>query len=394
MLNWAYKQWILQPLRAFLVLVVFAAVISLAMLFDGIRIGIDQDMRQFPQSISADLVAVAKDNIYFAMGPSSLPNSVLGDLWFEPDVQDAQPIAMTPFILAHANQRTPSMLIAYVDKGGPSKLVFGDMPKLGTDIVIDKNLARLHALDLGDKIKVLGLEMQIVGISVGTTSPFTPYAFVAYDPFVARILTMVMSEQGPNSGANLAGQTTSSVTQAATMSLVSAVLIDIKDGANIEQVRQNLEKSIPEADFRTPQELGNADAAFANRLLGPVLVLLSSLAWLIMLLTMSVLRHAEVQSNLHQFGIQKALGVKPLGLAIALLFGSLLIALSAFPLALLMAKGLAWIMADWNPLYNPRVWDGGVIARALLVSLIAAIAGMILPWRQLVKLAPVIVFKR
>jgi len=390
-------------------MVVFAAVISLAMLFDGIRIGIDQDMRQFPQSISADLIAVAKDNRYFAMGPSSLPNSVLSDLWFEPDVKDAQPIAMTPFILAHANQRTPSMLIAYTDKGGPTKLVSGDMPKLGTDIVIDKNLARLHSLDLGDKVTVLGLEMQIVGISVGTTSPFTPYAFVAYDPFVAQILKMVMSEQGQGAGANLAeqlppgqlppgqlppGQLPANADQPATMSLVSAVLVDINAGTNIEQARQNLENAIPEADFRTPKELGNADAAFANRLLGPVLILLSSLAWLIMLLTMSVLRHAEVQSNLHQFGIQKALGVKPFGLAIALLFGSLLIALSAFPLALLMAKGLAWIMADWNPLYNPRVWEGGVIARALLVSLIAAIAGMILPWRQLVKLAPVIVFKR
>ena len=128
--------------------------------------------------------------------------------------------------------------------------------------------------------------------------------------------------------------------------------------------------------------------------MGPILVLLSVMTWLIALLTMAVLRHAEVQNNLRQFGIQKALGARPSGLALALAFGGVLIALSAFPLALVVARGLAYVMADWNPLYGARVWDLSVMVRALVVALVAAIAGGILPWRRLVKLDPVVVFKR
>ncbi|NOZ33342.1 MAG: hypothetical protein GXP01_09830 [Alphaproteobacteria bacterium] len=380
MLNWAFRQWISQPGRSLLVMVVFAGVLSLAMLFDGIRLGIEADMARFPQSLSADLVAVSPGNTYFAMGPSALPADVLTRTRATPGVADAQPIGMVPFVLSFAGQRTPAMLVAFGTNGGPPELKSGRLPQIAPEIVLDANLARLQGLNLGDTVEVLGTDLTIVGISSGTTSPFTPYAFVAYDQFVRAAIRLVMSGQlSP-------GDTT--------MSLVSGVLVKIDPGANLDVVRAALEGAVPDADFRTPQELGAADARFASRMLGPVLILLSAMTWLITLLTMSVLRHAEVHSNLHQFGIQKALGVKPGGLAAALIFGGILIAGSAFPLALVLARGLALIMSDWNPLYNPLVWEPMVLVRAVVVSLIAVFASIYLPWRQLVRLEPVSVFKR
>lgn len=380
MLNWTFKQWISQPGRTFLVMVVFAGVLSLAMLFDGIRIGIEQDMAQFPQSLQADLVAVSAGNSYFAMGPSSLSRQVLTDIRAVPDVALAQPIGLVPFILSHAGERTPSMLVAYGQIGGPPELVGGREPGDAPEIVIDQNLAKLHGLVIGDQIEVLGAKLKIVGISSGSTSPFTPYAFVSYDQFVlaATLMAMLSGDSG----------------NARQMSVISVVLVQIAPGADPETVRSALENNVAGADFLTPYQLGAADAGFAGRMMGSVLILLSAMAWLITLLTMSMLRHAEVQASLHQFGIQKALGVKPAGLALALVAGGILIALSAFPLALVFAKGLAWLMSDWNPLYNPRVWDVSVMVQALVVSLIAVIGSVYLPWRRLVRLEPVIVFTR
>ncbi len=380
MLNWAFKQWISNPLRAFLVMVVFAGVLSLAMLFDGISIGIEKDMAEFPQSLSADLVAVNAGNSYFAMTPPTLPGPVLSQVRAVPGVADAQPIGLVPFILAHAGKRTPAMLVAYGKNGGPPELVAGREPGSAPEIVLDQNLARLNQLEVGDKIEILGNELTVVGISSGTTSPFTPYAFIAYDQFVQAAIMMAFSGDQPSA---MAG-----------MSLISAVLVNIEEGADPNVVRADLENAVPDADFLTPKELGAADADFAGRLLGSVLILLSIMAWLITFLTMSVLRHAEVQANLHQFGIQKALGVKPFGLGVSLIFGGVLIALSAFPFALLLAKGLAWLMSEWDPLYNPRVWETAVLVRTLVVSLIAVIVSILLPWRQLIRLEPVTVFKR
>ncbi len=380
MLNWAWRQWLLQPGRLLLTMVVFAGVLALAMLFDGIRIGIVDDIREFPSSLNADLVALKKGNSYFAMTPSSLPAASQAEASAVPGVASADAIGLVPFILSSNNKRTPAMLVAYGNSGGPPQLVSGRPPGSGPEIVLDANLARLYNFSLGDKIDILGNELTIVGISSGTTSPFTPYAFVSYSQFVQVALKMLLSGQMAN--------------QPSDMSLISALLIKLDDGADINVVRKRLEAAMPQAGFFTPAQLGNADASFGERLMGPILVLLSVMTWLIALLTMAVLRHAEVQNNLRQFGIQKALGARPSGLALALAFGGVLIALSAFPLALVVAKGLAYVMADWNPLYGARVWDLSVIVRALVVALIAGVAGGILPWRRLVKLDPVVVFKR
>ncbi|VAW16353.1 hypothetical protein MNBD_ALPHA12-1074 [hydrothermal vent metagenome] len=380
MLNWAWRQWLLQPGRLLLTMVVFAGVLALAMLFDGIRIGIVSDIREFPASLSSDLVALKKGNSYFAMTPSSLPATALAQARAVTGVAQADPIGLVPFILSNNGKRTPAMLVAYGKAGGPPRLVSGRTPGSGPEIVLDANLARLYNFSLGDKVDILGNELTIVGISTGTTSPFTPYAFISYDQFVQAALRMLLSGQMAN--------------QASDMSLISALLIKLDDGADINAVRQRLETAMPEVGLFTPAQLGNADASFGERLMGPILVLLSVMTWLIALLTMVVLRHAEVQNNLRQFGIQKALGARPAGLAVALAFGGVLIALSAFPLALVAARGLAYVMADWNPLYGARVWDPYVLVRALIVALVAAIAGGILPWRRLVKLDPVMVFKR
>jgi len=380
MLNWAWRQWLLQPGRLLLTMVVFAGVLALAMLFDGIRIGIVSDIREFPASLSADLVALKKGNNYFAMTPTSLPQTALSEAQNVPGVAQADPIGLVPFILSNNGKRTPAMLVAYGKAGGPQHLVSGRPPGPGPEIVLDANLARLYQFKLGDKIEILGNKLTIVGISTGTTSPFTPYAFVSYSQFVQAAIKMLLSGKMAN--------------QPSDMSLISALLIKVDDGANVNAVRKRLEAAMPEAGFFTPAQLGNADASFGERLLGPILVLLSIMTWLIALLTMGVLRHAEVQNNLRQFGIQKALGARPAGLAAALAFGGVLIALSAFPLALVVARGLAYVMADWNPLYGAMVWDPLVLVRTLAVALIAAIVGGLLPWRRLIKLDPVVVFKR
>lgn len=376
MLNWAWRQWLSEPGRAVLAMAVYAGVLALSMLFDGIRVGIVADLRAFPASLPADLVAIEKGNIYFAIGSSKLPQRARAQAEGVPEVLEAQPIVLAPFVLAHGGQRTPAMLLAYEQRGGPRTLVAGRVPSPAPDVVLDENLAGLHGLEVGDTVRIFDSDLAVVGLSTGTTSPFTPYAFVTYD----RLIDLAIDADLPFGTSD--------------MSLVSALLIKIRAGADMASARRRLAAAVPDADVFTPAELGAADARFGERLLGPVLILISSLAWLITLLTMGMLRYAEVQSHLHQFGIQKALGARPAWLAAALALGGVLIAVSALPLALVLVKVLASVTSGWNPLYGPRVWEPMVVARAVVVSLVAVIAGGLLPWRRLVRLEPVIVFKR
>ncbi|MEC9364722.1 MAG: FtsX-like permease family protein, partial [Pseudomonadota bacterium] len=177
-------------------------------------------------------------------------------------------------------------------------------------------------------------------------------------------------------------------------SLLSFLLVGAKPGVDREALRPRLAAALPDADFHTPAELGANDRAFGARLLGPVLWLLSAVAWAIAGLTMGLLRFADVQAGLRQFGIQKALGATPLQLAAALTTGSLIVACIAIPPAMLLARAFAEVVARWNPLYSALVWEPGVLSRGLALGLVSALIGGLLPLRRLVRLDPSLVFSR
>jgi ABC-type antimicrobial peptide transport system permease subunit len=376
MLYWSWKQWISEPKRAVLMIAVYAAVLSLVLLFEGLRVGIHDDLRLFPASLPADLVAIESGNSYFALAPSKLPQ--LSRLRAESvnGVASVSPVMLLPVILNESGHRTPAMLLAFDDAGGPPSLASGRMPTPAPEIVLDKNLAALHGIGLGDRVKVLDNELTVVGLSSGSTSPFTPYVFVTYD----RLIDMALDAELPFATGDI--------------SLVSALLVEVIPGQNTGSVRAALERALPDADIFTPAELGEADAAFGDRLIGPVLYLVSGIAWVIALLTMSMLRYGEVRSQLRAFGIQKALGARPLWLAGTLLCGGLILFAFSLPPAVLLATLLARAVSLWDPLYGARIVDMAVLAQGIGVMFMASIAGSLFPMRTLLRLDPAVVFQR
>lgn len=373
---WTWRQWLSQPGRATMAVTVYAGVLALSMLFDGIRVGILEDLYNFPASLPADLIAVESGNTTFSLSPSKLPQLARSRAESVAGVVNAPPIMLLPFIFESRGESTPAMLIAYDELGGPENFREGRAPTTEREIVLDANLAKLRGVGLGATVTVWNYELTVVGLSVDSTSPFTPYAYITYD----RLLDLLLDTDLPFGTGEF--------------SLVSALLIQVENDENISTLREKLEAAMPDADIFTPDELGTADADFGNRLLGPVLLLISGIAWLIALLTMAMLRYADVQSNLRQFGIHKAIGADPIWLASTLTVGGLLICLPAFPLALVLAEVFAKITSEWNPLYGPRIFEVDVIARGAFVALLAASVGGLSSLRRLVRLEPVIVFQR
>ncbi|MBI1213471.1 MAG: FtsX-like permease family protein [Alphaproteobacteria bacterium] len=376
MLHWTIRQWWSKPWRALLIAAVFAAVIALSLLFEGLRAGILGDLNDFSASLPADLVALERNSDRFA-----LSNSRLAQLSREraeaviPGLE-AHPIVLVPFILRRHGFQSPATLVGFDTLGGPKQLVAGRPPTAAPEVVLDENLARLQGISLGDHVKIFDADLEVVGLSSGTTSPFSPYAFITYDRLLDVLLESDLSVGGDD------------------MSLVSALLIKLPATVGLQEARRQLEKAVPEADFFTPGELGKGDRAFGARLLGSMFALITAITWLIALLTMAMLRFSDVHAALRQYGVQKALGAAPKALALSLVVGGVLVALSALPFALILAKLFAWLTAAWNPLYNARVWQADVVIRGVAVALVASTAGSLIPLRRLTRLDPVLVFQR
>ena len=376
MIYWAWRQWLAEPGRTALSAVVSAAVIALCVLFEGMRFGMFADLREFPASLPADWVAIQKDNAYFAMAPSKLPQLARAEAEAVPGVARADPIVMFPFIFKTADMATPAILFAFDTAGGPAQLVAGHAPAADGEVTVDESLALRHGVSVGDTIRILDEPLAITGISRGSRSPFMPYVYISYDA----LLTLLFATDLPVGLDDL--------------SLVSALLIRAAPGSDPQAVRGALRQALPDADLFTPQELGDADAAFGRRLVGPVLSLMIAIAWIIAVLTMGLLRYAAVQAHLREQGVLKALGAGTGRLALALSAGGLLIALPALPLSLLIAQGLASFITEWNPLYAARLWEPAVLVRAVVAALSATVVGSLIPLRRLARLDPVIVFQR
>lgn len=375
MIYWSWRQWLAQPARTTLSVGVSAAVIALCLLFEGERQGMFGDLRDFPASLDADWIAIEKGNAYFAMAPSKLPQLSRAAAEAVPGVAAVEPVALLPFIFRTDTMSTPAILFTY-DHTRPATLVAGRAPDGDGEIALDESLARRHGVGLGDSVEVFDEPVTVRGIVRGARSPFMPYAFMSYDA----LLSVLLASDLPVGLDDL--------------SLVSVLLIRAQPGVDAQALRAPLALAVPDADLFTPAQLGEADAAFGRRLVGPVLSLMVGIAWIIAALTMGLLRYADVQAHWREYGVLKALGAGPGRMAAALATGGLLIALPALPLALLLGQGFASVIAQWNPLYAARLWEGEVLARAVLAALSAGVVGSLIPLRRLTRLDPVVVFAR
>jgi len=375
-LHWTLRQWWSKPGRAVLMTAVFAAVIGLSLAFEGIRAGVLGDLHDFSASLPADLVALDHSSGRFVFVNSHLAQLSRAHAEAAIPGLQAHPIVLVPFILREHGFQSPAMLIGFDTRGGPQRLAAGRPPTAAPEVVIDANLARLQGLRLGDSIKVFDANLRIVGLSEGTTSPFMPYAFITYDRLLDVLLESDLSFGTDDT------------------SLVSALLIELPASVGVPEAKSLLEKRLPDMSLFTTSELGNADRAFGAHLLGSILFLVSAITWLIALLTMTMLRFSDVNAHLREYGIQKALGAGPAALSLSLATGGLLTALCALPLALVFAQGLAEITTAWNPLYEPRIWEGDVLAKGAAVAVVASVVGGLIPLRRLMRLEPTVVFQR
>jgi hypothetical protein len=349
--------------------------VALMLVFEGLRFGIIEDLRAFPAALPADYVIVEK-NIGQLLLASKLPQLARQEAEGVAGVARVEPLALAPVILTWNGLKTPSMVLAYDREVFPKRLASGRRAQGPHEVVIDSALAARHRVQLGDTIEIFDYTLTVVGISTGTTSPFAPYLFLSYDDLIDLFLQADMAVGVED------------------FSLLSVLLVTAAPAADHTALRRALAAAVPDGDVYTPAELGERDARFGWRLLGPVLILTTSTAWLIGILVMTFLRFADVQARQAEFGVQKALGADGRFLGAVLAVGALIIVLFAFPLGLAFAAGLATLMHDWNPMYSVVLDKPPVLAGALGATLGSAIIGSLVPLRALLRLDPMLVFQR
>lgn len=368
----ATRELVRQPLHACLGILVAAFVVALMITFQGFQVGIYQDLQRFPAGLPADVVVLEKGVRNLAMARSVLPQSARAELEHLDSVQSAYPIASLPVILDARDRMTPIQLIVYEQKGGPRHLLQGKAPEvvLGNGMVMDHRLATFLGYQPGDIITLFGYDYILTGTSAETVSPFAPYVYLTYDG----LLDMYFSQ----------GNTVSPDA----MIFMSALLVTLAPGSDA------LPAEITDKyEALTPAQLGAADRLIGERMLGPALNVLVVVGFLIATLTLGLLMYAKALGRLREYGVQRALGVPEMWMLAQLACEGLLLVVLAMPLAVLISSGIGEVMLYVSPLYRLEILNSSVLLRACLVSVLAGLAGSVMPLRRVAATDPAIVFR-
>lgn len=374
MVRAVYRTLRREGVRAILTLLAVSAAIAIILVFEGFRAGLYREVRAFPETMPADLIATQAGVSNILGTRSVLPATARREVEAVPGVKAAHPLGGLPVVYAEGERTVPVYVLAYDTAGAPRDLVAGRSIMQTGEIVVDALLARRLGLHPGDGVEFLGYRFSIAGLAAGTSNPFNPYVFV-------RLIDLV--------DLYMAGDLPGDLPLDAALSFL---LIELEPGANREAVRREIERQVESVDVFTPAEIGEHDVRRARGFMDPPLGLLVVVAYVGGILVVGLTLYASVLGRMREFGVMKALGASVARLAREVLVQALLVTGSGFGVAIILAAVLAMVVAWVAPQYPVEPLQIAVRVRTALATIVMACLGALAPVLRVVDVEPGVVF--
>jgi len=376
MLHLVCRQLLHRPLRTVFTLIAVAATIGAVLVIQGFQTGIYWQLPGLVLNRGGDLIVTQDGITNMIAARSTLPQLARRRIEAIDGVKIAHPLTAISAIYDGHGRKTPIFILVYDSAGGPRNIVAGTAPQGSRDIVIDRSLARIHGLRLGDRIEISEYAFRVSGITSGNVAFFTPFAFVTYDGMIDFYME-----------SKVVGYLT-------TFPLLTFLIVDLKPGADRDKVAAAIEAGVPEADVFVPRRLAANDQKLGRAMLGPVFNLITAVSFVIGVLVIGLIMFAAVNARRRSLGVLKALGFSTRQLSGSVLFEAALITTLAFPVGIALAWAVAAVVDAAAPLYVVMFDDPATLLRTALGCAIFALAGSLIPVRVIARLEPAIVFRR
>ena len=238
------------------------------------------------------------------------------------------------------------------------------LPSKG-EAIIDRNVAEKSGVVLGDKVKILGEEFEIAGLSEETSSLVNSIAFISLDDFAAL--------RGGND-------------------TVSFLLVQVDDGESPTIVAERIETLVGDVSAQTTQAFATQERQVVKDMSTDVITIMNLIGFLIGLAVMALTVYTATLSRRKEYGVLKALGAHNGHLYQAVLFQAL------FSVSIGFATGLTitFILAALIPILGLSMVlevSGASLLKVGSLSLVIASLAAILPIRQIAGLDPAMVFR-
>lgn len=300
---------------------------------------------------------------------SWLPEQTVRELKALPEVGSADPILGQPSDFIHNGEQTAYFVLGYdtaTGVGGPWSLAAGRDVEGSGEVVLDRILAAKNGIRLGDTVRIVDGDFTVVGLSHQTAALGNFYAFLSL-PDAGRLLR--------------AGNR------------VSYILVQPADGYSDAQSAAAIRDRIPGADALTADEFAQNSRDIIISMIGRPLKAMIAIATLVGVALIGLTVLAATNEQMGDFGVLRAVGVRPAQLCRTVLGQAAIIATLGYLVGAALAYALQFLIRDRLGDVTIAVTPAMLGVMAIATTVMAAL-GALLPLRRVTRIDPALAFRR
>ncbi len=359
-----------------------ALALSLILALDAIMTGVEGRLTAYIDNSGADVFVSQAGVRNLHMVSSSLPASVVGKVQAVPGVAAVTPIMyLTDTMDVGPNQDQYSIYVIGLPQGatmgGPWRIARGVSIPADGQTVIDRGVAEKYGLGIGDKVKMLGQEFTIAGLSDGTGNLLNSVAFISLNDFARIRGNMPMGN---------------AVSTSTTMPIISFALVKVKPGASPDAVAARIEQAAPGVTAQSREAFAIQERKIVKDMATDLITTMNLVGFLVGLAVMALTVYIATLSRRGEYGILKAVGARNRYLYGTVLAQALYSVVGGFALALTITFLLSVALPNLASTLTLQI-SGASLLKVSIVSLLIAALSALLPIRQIAGLDPAMVFK-
>lgn len=349
--------------RTLAAIVGIGVALLLILALKAIFAGMETRLTAYIDATGADVIVAQEGVRTMHMTQSALPSSTAAAVARVPGVAAVEPIIYKGAFVESMGDR--SGIVALVGGGPTPVLAAGQAPRAG-EIVLDRALADKLAVDVGDRVRVLGASLRVSGEVTGTAAITGSFAFVAR-PTLARIL---------RSG-----------------DVASYLLVRATGGVDPQRLARRVDERVPGVTASTRLAFAASERAVVGDMSTDIVRGMILVGFVIGVAVAGLVAYNATLSQLRDYAVLRALGLRARGaLALVLTQVGALVVLG-FALALVLVALLARSLPALSPTLAVSV-RGGDVLLALAVASAVTTAAAALPVLRVARVDPASVFRR
>lgn len=345
-----------------------ALALLLILSLDAIFTGVEQRITVYINNSGADIFVSQEDVRNMHMASSSLPDSVRRKVEAVPGVASVTPIQYVSNYIVMNDERNLAYIIglpADARFGGPWKISSGrSLPGKG-EAIIDRNVAEKSGISLGDEVKILGEDFEVVGLSEETSSLVNSVAFISSKDFEEL--------RGNNN-------------------TFSFLLVKVTAGESPQVVVARIQAMIRDVTAQTRDDFAGQERKVVKDMSTDVITIMNLIGFLIGLAVMALTVYTATLARRAEYGVLKALGARNGHLYRAVLAQALLSVAFGFTTGLAITLLLSAIVPRLGLSMVLEI-SGASLIKVGGFSLAIAWIAAILPIKQIAGLDPAMVFR-